>query len=150
MAVTKQVKPTLGRYQTATQVKVLSPVITNVIEVDSFHVLEDTMIYFVLVRDRLLYRGLSPWYDIEWNLQELGRPSLFPEIRIFATNQEKRECGDGILGVGSTHSRGVVPLTRDESDSHGHSKGLTLICKGKVRHGLTTELEKLRKRNCAL
>ena len=130
--------------------KVLSPVIFNVKDVDSFHLLEDNMIYFVLVRDRLLFRGLSPWYDIEWNLQELGRPSLFPEIRIFATNQEMRECGDGILGVGSTHIRGVAGVMFCESVSQGHSKGLTLICKGKGRHGLTTELEKLWKQNCAL
>ena len=30
---------------------------------------------------------------------------------------------------------------RDESSDIGHSKGLALICKGKGRHGLTTELE---------
>ena len=53
--------------------KVLSPVNSNVKEVDSFHLLEDSMIYFVMVRDRLLFRGLSPWYDIERELQELGR-----------------------------------------------------------------------------
>ena len=70
-------KPTGGRYQTATQVKGLSPVITNVKEVDSIHELEDNMIYLAMVRDRLLFRGLRPWYDIGWNLQELGRPNLF-------------------------------------------------------------------------
>jgi hypothetical protein len=71
--VTKQVKPTGRRYQTATRVKVLSPVIINVKEVDSFHLLEDSMIYHVMVRDRLLFRGLRPWYDIARKLQELGR-----------------------------------------------------------------------------
>jgi hypothetical protein len=58
-------------------VKVLSPVNSNVKEVDSFHLLEDRMIYFVLVRDKLLFRGLSPWHDAEWRLQELGRPCKF-------------------------------------------------------------------------
>jgi hypothetical protein len=70
-------EPPEGMYQTATQVKVLSPVIFNVKEVDSFHLLEDRMIYLVTVRDRLLFRGLSPWYDIVWRLQELGRPCKF-------------------------------------------------------------------------
>jgi hypothetical protein len=150
VAVTKQVKPTGRRYQTATQVKGLSPVIINVKEVDSFHILEDNTIYVVLVRDRLLFRGLRPWYDIGRKLQELGRPCLLLGDRTFANNQEKRECGEGKQGVGSTHSRGVVSLTGDELDSQGHSKGLTLLCKGKGRHSQTTELEKLWKQNCAL
>ena len=66
-------KPPEGMYKTATKVKVLSPVIFNIKEVDSFHLLEDSMIYLVRVRDRLLFRGLSPLYDIAWKLQELGR-----------------------------------------------------------------------------
>ena len=76
MEVTKQVKPTGRRYQTATRVKVLSPVIINVKEVDSFSRLaglEDNMIYLAKVRDKLLFRGLRPWYDIARKLQELGR-----------------------------------------------------------------------------
>ena len=66
-----------GVMSAATQVKVLSPVIINVKEVDSFHVLEDNMIYFVKVRDRLLFRGLRPRYDMARQLQELGRPCKF-------------------------------------------------------------------------
>lgn len=79
-------KPMEGRYQTATQVKVLSPVIINNKEVDSFHLLEDSTICIDKARDRLLFRGLSPWYDIEWKLQELGRALTF-----FAKNRTK--CG---------------------------------------------------------
>lgn len=66
-----------GRYQTATRVKVLSPVIYNIKEVDSFHMLEDSTICIDKAKDRLLFRGLSPWYDIEWKLQELGRALTF-------------------------------------------------------------------------
>ena len=132
--------------------KVLSPVIITVKEVDSFHLLEDNMIYFVMVRNRLLFRGLSPWYDIEWNQQELGRPSTLPTIRIFANNQKMGGCEDGLLGVGSIHSRGVAEVMFCESVSQGHSKGLTLICKGKGRHGLSANwrMEKLWKQNCIL
>ena len=83
-------KPTVGRYQTATRVKVLSPVIIDIKEVDSFHGLEDRMICIVMVRYGLLFRGLRPWYDIGWNLQELGRTMLFP---IEASNKLKRRGG---------------------------------------------------------
>ena len=53
--------------------KVLSPVIHKVKEVDSFHSLEDSTIYLDKARDGLLFRGLSPWYDTERKLQKLGR-----------------------------------------------------------------------------
>ena len=70
-------KPMEGKYQTATQVKVLSLVINKVKEVYSFHSLEDSTIYFDKARNRLLFRGLSPWYDIERKLQKLGRALTF-------------------------------------------------------------------------
>ena len=79
-------KPTGRRYQTATKVKVLSPVISNIKEVDSFHLLEDSMIYLVKVRDKLLFRGLRPWYDIARKLQELGRSNLVLGERNSQTN----------------------------------------------------------------
>ena len=81
-------KPGIGRYQTATQVKVLSPVITNIKEVDSVHLLEDSMIYRDMVSDKSLFRGLSPWYDIARRLQELGRTISFSEE---ASNKLKRQ-----------------------------------------------------------
>jgi hypothetical protein len=52
-------KPLEGSSQTATQVKVLSPVIFNVIEADSFHVLEGNKRSFIMVRSSFLYRGLE-------------------------------------------------------------------------------------------
>ncbi len=76
---TNQVKPGVGKYQAATQVKVLSPEITNVEEVDSFHLLEDSMICNAKVSYRLFLRGLSPWHDTEWRHQELGRTMSFPK-----------------------------------------------------------------------
>lgn len=62
---TRQVKPGKGINQAVTQVKVLSPVIINVKEVDSFLKLEDIMIWIDMVRDRLLLRGLSPRHERE-------------------------------------------------------------------------------------
>jgi len=70
--------------------KVLSPEIINVEEVDSFHLLEDCMICIVMVRYRVLLRGLSPWQDTAWRHQELGRTMSFP---IEASNKLKRQGG---------------------------------------------------------
>lgn len=106
--------------------KGLSPVITNVKGVDSIHKLEDNMIYLAMVRDRLLFRGLRPWYDIGWNLKELGRPNLFLMKRIFANNPKRRGCGEDRLGVGLTHIRGVAEVMLCEFIK-GHSKGLALL-----------------------
>jgi hypothetical protein len=85
-------KPSDGRYQTATQVKVLSPVIINVREVDSFHLLEDRMRYTVMERYITLFRGLSPWYDIERKLQELGRARIYHRIRTCFCGQVRPKC----------------------------------------------------------
>ena len=108
-------KPTDGRYQTATQVKVFSLEIFNVGKVDGIHELEDGMIYLAMVRGVLLSRGLRPWYGIAWKLQELGRACLFLiKIRIVANNPERRGCGEDIQAVGLTHSRGVADVTVSE------------------------------------
>lgn len=88
-------KPSDGRYQTAirqSRVKVLSPVITNVREVDSFHLLEDRMWYTVMERYISLSRGLSPWYDIERKLQELGRARIYHWIKTCLCGQVRPKC----------------------------------------------------------
>jgi hypothetical protein len=64
MAVTRSVKPQEGRFQTATQVKVLSPVITNVKEADSLHMLEGCKSGIDIARVHFLFRGRSPRYEI--------------------------------------------------------------------------------------
>ena len=116
-------KPGVGRYQAATQVKVLSPEITNVEEVDSFHLLEDRMICNDIVRDRLLLRGLSPWHDTEWKHQELGRTMSFP-LRSFQQAEEaRRRYGDMVVGL--THSRGVIGVMPDELIIMGALEGVS-------------------------
>ena len=108
-------KPTDGRYQTATQVKVISPEIINVGKVDSFHELEDSTIYFAMARGISLSRGLRPWYGIGWKLQELGRACIFPVVcRIAVNNPERRGIGDAMQAVGLTHSRGVAGVMPSE------------------------------------
>ncbi len=69
-------KPPDGRYQTATQVKVLSPAINDVREADSLQSLEGRTNRTVMVRYGLLSRGLRPWYGIERKQQELGRARI--------------------------------------------------------------------------
>jgi hypothetical protein len=126
------VKPTGRRYQTATRVKVLSPVIFNVKEVDSFHLLEDSMICLDKVRDRLLFRGLRPWYEIAWKLQELGRSCKLCNLVKRGTPPEadnthsvagekvgwhdrRGRKSNGLQEVGLTHSRGVTGVMPCES-----------------------------------
>ena len=139
MEVTKLMKLLYGKYQTATQVKVLSPVILHNKEVDSFHMLENSKNNFEMVRNYSLFRGLSPWYDIEQKLQELGRPNLFSCKGIFADNLKKGESGKDRLGVGLIHSRGVAGVTTCETKNH--SKGLTLLRRGKRKHNIDKELK---------
>ena len=72
-AVTNVVKPVEGTYQAATQVKVLSPVMFNVVEADVFHDAESSTKDDVMVSHHSLYRGQSPWHGMKWKLSELGR-----------------------------------------------------------------------------
>ena len=76
--VTDAVKPVEGTYQAATQVKVLSPVIFNVVEADALHYAESRMKGDDMVSHYLLYRGPRPWHGMRWKLSELGRSSVFP------------------------------------------------------------------------
>ena len=87
--VTNVVKPMNGTYQAATQVKVLSPEIYNIVEVDVLHFMEDNMKNSAMVSCSLLYRGLSPWHDTRWKLCELGRSSVFPR-GYTETSQQRR------------------------------------------------------------
>ncbi len=140
-------KPLEGKYQTATQVKGLSPEKTIVREVDGFLAPENKMRHTVTARYVSLSRGLRPWYDTEWNLWELGRSGQFPQVRISTDNLKKRGSGDDCPEVGLTHSRGVIGVMSYESGSEGYSKGLALICKGKEKHRPDTEKEEMWKRN---
>ena len=58
-------KPQERRFQTATQVKVLSPVNSLIREADSVHLLEGNKSEFEMARIRSLFRGLSPRYEIK-------------------------------------------------------------------------------------
>jgi hypothetical protein len=114
-AVTNVVKPLEGTEQAATQVKVLSPEIFNIVEVDVFHDAEDSMKGDVMVSRHSLYRGLSPWHALRWKLSELGRSSVFLRMRYAKTSQQRRglandaeEVGltDSTLSVGKLHTWG--------------------------------------------
>jgi hypothetical protein len=137
--VTKQMKPTDGRCQAEIRlfrVKVYSLETTNVEGVDSVHVLEDIMIYSVMVSYISSFRGLSPWYGTAWKSQELGRACINSgNIRIVANDPERRGRGESVQAVGPTHSRGVAGVMASESLSW-HSKGLAILRKGKGIHYL--------------
>ena len=102
-AVTNVVKLVEGTYQAATKVKVLSPVMFDIIEADVFHCAEGSTKGGVKVSHNLLYRGLSPWHDMRWNLRELGRSLIF--LQGYAgTRQQSQELADDIREVGLTDS----------------------------------------------
>ena len=92
--VTNAVKLAEGTYQAATQVKVLSPEILNIIEADVFHVTESSMKDDAMVSHHLLYRGLRPWHDKRWRLRELGRSSVFPRGYVGTSRQGRGLTND--------------------------------------------------------
>lgn len=101
--VTSVMKPLEGTYQAATQVKVLSPEIPEIIEADVFHSAEGNMKDGDMVSHHSLYRGPSPWHDMRWNLCKLGRSSMFSK-EYAGTSQNRRELADDIEEVGLFHS----------------------------------------------
>ena len=151
-------KPPEGRYRTATQVKVLSPEITNIGRDDRVHFLEVSMSGSAMVSDRMPSRGLRPWYGVERRVQELGRPHRLREggatgepaacdsehtscLRAVRGHNRKGRKPEGRWGVGSAHSRGVAVVMRGEGQTH--SKGLTPARKGSRRHRPHTEAGEL-------
>lgn len=58
--VTNVMKPVAATYQAATQVKVLSPEMYDIIEADVFHCTEGSRKGSVMVSYHALYRGRSP------------------------------------------------------------------------------------------
>jgi hypothetical protein len=132
-------KPQERRHQTATQVKVLSHEIFHVIEADGVHRSEGNKLDFAMVRNLALYRGLSPWYGVEWKSQKLGRSNQFSRKRIFANNLKKRESGNGGLEVGLLRSRGVIGVMPYER--FAHSKGAAVIWRGEGIHDPYKEMD---------
>ena len=101
--VTNAVKPVEGTYQAATQVKVLSPVMYDVVEADVFHYAESRTKGDAMVSHHLLYRGLSPWHGMKWKLSELGRSSVFLKGYV-KTSQQRRELANDTEEVGLVDS----------------------------------------------
>ena len=102
-AVTHDVKPVEGTYQAATQVKVLSPEIFNVVDADVLHSAESRTKGNDLVSYHLVYRGLSPWHGMRWKLDELGRSSVFSK-EYAALSQQRQEAAKAAEEVGLTDS----------------------------------------------
>ena len=101
--VTSVMKPLGGTYQAATQVKVLSPEIYDIIEADVFHSAEGYMKDDDMASHHSLYRGLSPWHDMRWNLCKLGRFSVFSK-EYAGTSQNRRGLAKDTEEVGLIHS----------------------------------------------
>jgi hypothetical protein len=88
--VTKQVKPTEGKYRTATEVNVLSPEIINVGNGRQSSFAGRQKKGYRYGEMFLTPRGLRQWYGIEWKLQELGRSGVVFEKDIRKQPEEGR------------------------------------------------------------
>ena len=104
-AVTNVVKPIEGTYQAATQVKVLSPVMFNAVEADTFHCSGKLHDDGAMVSHLSLYRGLSPRHDMRWKISELGRSLVFFKGLEYArTSRQRRGLANDTKEVGLTDS----------------------------------------------
>lgn len=101
--VTNVVKPMEGTYQAATQVKVLSPEIINIVDADVLHCAEGRTKDGVMVSRHLIYRGRSPWHGMRWKLDELGRSSVF-STEYVVLSQQRRGTANDAEEVGLTDS----------------------------------------------
>lgn len=97
---TNQMKLGDRMYQAATKVNVLSPVMTDIIEVDAFH--SDRRQYCCgdKARKQQLYRGLRQWHDTRWIICELGRSIELSDDEYTKTSRKGQELVDGSMEVG--------------------------------------------------
>ena len=79
-----------GGLSAITQVKVLSPEITNIALGQGFHYLEASTAVYEKASIPAACRGLRPWQVIELFTPELGRAMSLPEE---ASNKLKRQGG---------------------------------------------------------
>ena len=124
--VTNVVKPMEGTYQAATQVKVLSPVMFDVVEADVFHCAESRTKGGVKVSHHLLYRGRSPWHGMKWKLSELGRSSVFLK-RYAKTSQQRQGLANEAEEVGLADSTRSVGKPRTWGSGQQWSDGLSYL-----------------------
>ena len=122
--------PQERNYQTVTQVKVLSPEIIQCVVAEGFHLSEGIKVNHNMVRGLLFNRGLSPQYDNESILRELGRSKYLSHKRIYINNLKRKEDVDGYLEVGWSHIKGVAEVIICEANE-SHLKGTTLLCRGR-------------------
>ncbi len=107
--------------QGTTKVKVLSHEITDVVEVDTVHLVEDRMKNNAKARYYSLYRDRRPYHVLRWNLRKLGRSAVFLN-RYVGTSQQRRELAEGTVEVGlidSTRSVGK-PHTRESGQQYSN------------------------------
>ncbi|WP_246210090.1 hypothetical protein [Wolbachia endosymbiont of Atemnus politus] len=112
--VTSVVKLMEWTIQGTTKVKVLSPEIPEIMEVDTFHAVEDSMKDNDKASYHSLHRDLRPYHVLRWILNELGRSFVFL-LRYVRTSQQRRELTkdtkevgliDSTQSVGKPHTRG--------------------------------------------
>lgn len=123
-AVTNVVKPVRGRYQAATQVKVLSSEIANIVEADVIHVTESSMKDNALVSYSSLYRSLSPWHGMKRKLSELGRSSVFLQ-RYAVTSQKRQGVANDTEEVGLSDSTRSLGKLSTWGSGQRYSDGLS-------------------------
>ena len=88
--VTSVVKLMEWTIQGATEVKVLSPEIANIIEVDIVHKMEDSMKGNDKASYHSLYRDQRPLHVLKWILNELCGRSFVFLLRYVGTSQQRQ------------------------------------------------------------
>jgi hypothetical protein len=122
--VTNAMKLVEGTYQAATQVKVLSPEITNIVEADVLHRAESSTKGDAKVSHHSLYRGHRPLHDMKWELGELGRSSVFLK-RYAATSQQRRGAANDTEEVGLADSTRSIGKLCTWGSGQQYSDGLS-------------------------
>lgn len=151
-------KPTDGRYRTATKVNVLSPEIVNVGRGRQCSLTGRQEKEYREGEMLVTPRGLRQWYGIEWKVQELGRSYRFykgwrkgnlslagvnthlnPEV--VGGNNLKKE------GTSKTGRKSDYPIVVRKQDNACGAKGITLLWKGSGTNCPDIEQERQWKQN---
>ena len=98
-------------YQATTQVNVLSPVSSCIVEADAVHICGRQNCCNDMARKQQLYRGLRQLHGIRWKIRELGRSIGLLKWYV-KTSYERQELAEGSMEVGLT---GSTPKTGNPS-----------------------------------
>jgi len=114
-------KPTNERFQAATQVNVVSPVIDEFAKDDCLKTQEVSTVLCAIASILQLRRGRRQWHGIEWNVTEPGRPYYISKTPEYGRTSRKHEEA---LMYGRESDKFIVVKKRGNARG---AKGLALL-----------------------